>query len=919
MSRKLKALRQTLYLTLLIAAPVAQAPAAEQISDFVKIQTFKTHGRISLRLDASVEVERQKSDTEASQGVQVLLKDMTLGDLGAPFGSEGEWLRQLDRMSGADPRVARIQLRESDAGVLVTAKWKFPSGRAALAKPAMDSFHYRKGEAYVVDFWLKPGPTAIEARAAAERREDDLKLRKAESDQRERANGRRALAQARARMEDALRFCREAWTESREVFLPFLPARSSFAFDRYFPRRSPDEQYPYSEPKGDAEEAQYFRLALKLYRNEKFALAQKTLDFFDRKFKQSPLAEESAFLRANAMFKMGFEDQAMALLKAGLTRASRHPASLYSGMFLALRKYKSGDMLGSFEQFMWLAQTHPGHRLAWVFHMGVAETLAGLKQTPKAVQEYRWVMERAPDRASQVEGAVRIGDLYMERKQYDQALASYFLTTQEYSEELERFPTFWINRAESLYWLGQWDRAKSAFEDFQQKFSAHPSAWRASFRLSELAGRRGEESRAEELMVETINRYPYSPGATLARARLMSCTPSQRPGVDAIQTFFESEFPAFSGDGEVLLDRFGDYKGLAHVRALLAAGVEETAISVALGELDGRSDNPAKIALAQMLEHLFRRSILKRLGESPTSESKLSALSFYHEVGVRIPHFPGNVDSDYLLRLSQAAVDLGMATWGQQLARTHQARTGTDRAIARVDPSSLERKLMESERAFTEARARWNSGAADDAAATEVRSLLSKVAEESPYSYEKELLTAVMEHRASRPALALTHLLKAQALAPSGEGSTPRIIHLFATLYSESGNIGASIEAYRRLRALGAKGAVPAEPERIASLGLPVLPDPQTLLLKECEELSRLKRWGEISTLLATEQESGNLNSPLKYQFALALGRTGKPVDRQKSAEILRALAEGAPEEFWKNLAREALNQPKFNAKEGIL
>ncbi len=914
MGRKLVKLRQMISVSLLIAAPAVSTPGAEQIGDFVKIQTFKTHGRVSLRLDASVEAERQKTDTEASQGIEVLLKGVGLADLGAPFGAEGEWLRQLDRIGAADPRIAKIELRELEQGVLFKARWKFPSGKSALARAAMDSFHYRKDESYVVDFWLKPGPTVIQARAAAERRASETRLRRFEKGVRERGEHRRALAQARAEMEDSLRFCREPWSEKREVFLPFLPARSSFAFDRYFPRKAPDEDYPYSEPKGDSEEAQYFRLAIKLYRKQKYALVQKTLDFFDRRFKESPLAEESAFLRANAMLKMGFEEPAMVLLKGILARNGAHPASLHSGMFLALRKHKAGDMLGAFEQFMWLSQTHAAHRLAWVFRMGVAESLAGLKQTPRAAQEYRWVMENAPDRASQVEGAVRIGDLHLERRQYDQALASYFLATQEFPGELDRFPSFWINRAESLYWLGQYERATAAFEEFQKKFAAHPAAWRAAFRLSELAGRRGEESRAQELMVETINRYPYSPGATLARARVMGCSPGQRPGVEAIQAFFGKEFPAFSGDGQVLLDRFGDYRGLAHVRALLAAGAEETAIGVALDELDGRSENPAKVALARMLEHLFRRSILKRLGDDPSDASRLSALSYYHELAPRIPHFPGNVDSDYLFKLSQSAIELGMAAWGQELAQSHLARAGGDRALAASSGASFDRRLLDSEKAFTEARARWISGVSDESAVAAIRSLLQRVVEESPFSYEKELLTAVIESRAARPALALTHLLKAQALAPAAERNAPRILFLLATLHSSSGNSNAAIEAFRQLRK-----AETGDSERLAQLGLPVVPDAQTLLLKECEELSRLKRWGDIATLLGGDEGQGTLGSPLKYQLALALGRTGRSADRKKSAEILKSLADGAPEEFWKNLAREALNNPKVNAKEGIL
>ncbi|MFN7685949.1 MAG: hypothetical protein ACK5QT_11130 [Oligoflexia bacterium] len=922
MSRKLERLQKTLFLARLVLAGVVsgQLAAADQPSDFVQLQTFKTHSRLTVKLDPSVEVIRQKTGAEASQGFEFVLKGLSLSDLGAPFGSESEWLRQLDGIWKSDPRLTRLRLIEQESGVLVRGEWKFPSGRLALASPAMDSFHYRKDQAYVIDFWIKPGPTLIQSKAAQARQKNEERLKQAEAAVQRRSAERRALAAARVEMEDSLRFCRDAWDEGREVFLPFVAAKSPFRFEKYLPQRTPDQDYPYSEPTGNSEEAQYFRLALKLYRKEKYALVHKTLDFFDRKFKGSSLAEESQFLRANAALKLGFEDQGILTLNRIIAKSQTSPAALHAAMFLALKKHQAGDELGAFESFMGLLQNHASHRLVWVFRMGVAEALASLKQTQRAVSEYRWIMENAPDRKSQVEGAVRIGDIFLERRQYDQALAAYFLASQEFGSELDRFPHFWINRAEALYWLGQYERAAEAFSAFQTNFGSHPMAWRASFRLSELEGRKGNEKKAQSLLVETMNRYPYSPGATLARARAMACEPSQRPGVEGLSSFFEKQMAQFDGDAQVVMDRFADFRGLAHVRALLAAGAEEKAIEVALKELDGRSDNAAKSAVAKMLEHLFRRSLLARLGTTPDDASRLSALSYYHEMGSRIPHFPGNVDSDYLLKLSQAAIEIGMPGWSRELAATYQQRAGSDRVIAMAADSSVDRKLLDSEKAYTEARAIWvgavgDLSRSDEKLQAQVRELLSKVVEESPFSYEKELISALVESSAGKPALALTHLTKARALAPASERNAPRVLFLAARLHADSGNSTAASEAFKTLRVSKKE----EDPVRFSSLGLPVVPDPATLLILESDQLTQLGRWGEIAALLGDPAQEQNLNSPLRYRFAMALARSGGRKNSQKSSELLKSLSESAPEEFWKTLAREALNHPKVNAKEGRL
>lgn len=628
---------------------------------------------------------------------------------------------------------------------------------------------------------------------------------------------------------------------------------------------------------------------------------------------------EVHFLRANAMLKMGLEEAGISGLKQIVATSRKSPAALQSSLFLVQRKVKAGDSLGALEDFIGLTLSHPEHQLNWVFHMGVAESLASLRQTVKAAQEYRWVMENAPDRQSQAEGAARIGDLFMERRQYDQALASYFLAIQEYPKELGRFPNFWINRAESLYWLGQYDRASAAYTDFLDQFGSHHSAWRATYRLSEIEGRAGHEKKAQQLLIDTINRYPYSPGAQLARARSMACEPSQRPSEGAIRAFFESEFAKFDGAGQVRLERFADYRGIAYVRALLASGSEDSAIEVALAELDGRTESKAKEAVAHMLEHLFRRSLLKKLGSSPTDQTRLAALSFFHEFGSQVPHFPGNVDADYLLKLSQAAIDLGMTSWGQEIGKLHHSRAGSDRVVASSPEGSIDRRLLESEKAFTDARGIWvENGPAvlkDQALHGRLRELLLKVVEESPFSYERELVGALMESASERPALALTHLLKAQALAPASEKNSPRILALMARLQAESGNSNASAGTYAQLLAQKPETAV--DSDRLAALRLPTVPAPQTLTLLYVEQLTNLGRWGEIARVLSAQEEAGTLNSPLRYEFARALSRTGVAKDKSKSTKLLQGLAEGAPEEFWKNLAREALNQPEVNAKEG--
>ena len=137
-------------LLLLVGAPRAMA---ETVADFIDIRSFKTHGRVSLRVDPSVEVERMDAARESSKGFRILLKGLQLSDLGAPFGAEVQWAREVEAAAIRDPRLARLSLSEREDGVIVQGTWKFASGAAAPAVPRMESFHYRRNydARYVVD------------------------------------------------------------------------------------------------------------------------------------------------------------------------------------------------------------------------------------------------------------------------------------------------------------------------------------------------------------------------------------------------------------------------------------------------------------------------------------------------------------------------------------------------------------------------------------------------------------------------------------------------------------------------------------------------------------------------------------------------------------------------------------------------
>ncbi|MGK5081681.1 tetratricopeptide repeat protein [Bdellovibrionota bacterium FG-1] len=944
--------RRMAFLTLAVSLG-GHAFAAET----VRLETFKTHSRLDFRVDGNVPTEWKSTP----QGFDLFLKGADLADLGIPLGEEGKWAKKLKTLN--DSRLTNIEVAEVEGGVKVRGRWKYPTGPQAPAQPQMESFDYRDKESsdLVIDFWVKDGPTLaqLDARREAERQLEAT--RKREEMERARAVRRAARAKVRAQEEDPFLFCRTPLNEDGDVFLQFQPFHEKVDFSRWISSRAPDTNFAYYDPKGKSQEAQYVRLALRLYRQNNFGLVNRTLDFFEKDFPNSSFRSEMRFLRSNALFKLGMVDQAVRELKEILHEPKGSSVTLQSAMFIAGRELDVNNYLGALETFMWLSSHHAESRIAWVFHLGAAECARALKQTDRAVKEYEWVAEHAPDAASRAEGGLRAGDLFMERFQYDQGLATYAQGLRHFKAEAETFPAVFINRAEALYGLGQLDRASEAFRDFLTRFPAHPAGWRATYRLAETEGRKVGATRdsmaARKWYFDTVNHYPFSPGATIARLQLMTCGDHGGFSPDSARKFLSEEAENFNSSAEIVMDRYKDFRALAHVRTLMTLGLDDEAVATAIDELQRIPRPEARRWLGSLLAQNFRKTILALLQD----EKKIEALTFYQDNEGSVPRTEIRVDPDYLLKLSQAASDLGLGKVAQDLnndyEKTHKMLVGKNRILAsatKPELEDLEDHLQASERGYAEAKAIWiESGLANrvfssktmkiEEVETKIRRLLGQVAPESEYSDEREIILGLLDERAGHYQSALQHAAQAQVLG----AKSPRVEAWVAALESKVGDINAALEAFRTLEArLGEEGY---QKKGISELlGVAPLPSRETVILSQCEILEKQGRWGEAAAEYSHAVEKGLGGAQAKYGYARALLRMGDVENRTKALSALELLtqeektAKGAPpalvqpqdgegkprppghekerEKFWRRLASETLanEKTKDNAKEGI-
>ena len=888
-------------------------PLLQADSSGLKVQTFKTHGRLTVAIDSTVSTQWKNS----KQGFELLLKGLSLADLGAPLGEEEQWKAQFKAVG--DPRIASLRFSDSAAGVRIEGKWKYPTGPSAPAYPEMEVFEYRNNaeaggaqsaqNAYIVDFWLKKSPTVAEVQAEKTRSARLEASRKSELISKQRADRKIAMERQRAEIEDVASFCRDPLSEKTDLFLPFLPHHEKVDFSKWLSTRTPDEHFSYFRPTGNDREAQHIRLAQDLYKQGKPALVIRTIEFFDHDFPASKHRHEMHFLKANALIRLGMADQGQQILSHLLTEAQDSPVALYSGMYVAANQIEKGSALVSLESFLWLINHYPQHRLTWVFHLGAAEALYSLKQTERAAKEYEWVVEKGPAQA-RAQAAVRVGDLFLERFQYEQALAAYYQGLSHFKKEVSQYPSIFVNRAEALYQLGQYDRAKEAFETFLDRYSSHPAGWRAAFRLGEIHGRReGQNAReaSRKWFYETINRFPTSPGAPLARLRLMTCDDHGGFTYESMERFMAEDAEHYDGRGEVALKKYKEFRNLAHIRALVTMGKEERAVAMALDELQSGPQAESRPFLRKIVGALFRRSVLQMLAQGKGYD----ALAFYQDKKDLITKEMPAFQLDFLLQLSQAASDLGLGELGRQLVDSYQQLTKADRSMASAD-EDLESGMRASEQNFAKAKALWISSGAS--AQAEIRGLLAKVKEESRFSYEREIILGLLDEAEGKLGSARTHAAKAQVLK-TGISRTEDM-QLEGWLGSLEARAGESKVAFEIFKNLEKRLELNAAQAKSSVLGLPALPTMETVLMNQGELLEKLGRWSEAATTYGKAVEKGWGGNRAQYGFAKALLKTGGTENLQKGHATLEKLAVSKNDDFWKRLAMETLANDK-TAKEG--
>lgn len=389
-------------------------------ADPLELNSSSAYTRLRVTLDSAF------SPKVLSKGktFEIEIPGATLMDLGVPFGAEAEFQSQIRQLK--DSRVRNVRVKELSKSLLIQGEFLFPSGKDALAHEAMEHFEFKQTEQgrWVVDFWYSKSPTLVSQQL--KQKEAELKKRRDQEQALLDKENQRKEARAK-RLNDsknAIQFCEQPVDRSNTVFLKFRPDHQRLNFSAYFPEHIPDHRFEYSQPRGESEESQMVRLAVKLSRENKHALVIKTIDFFSKSYPKSVYSDEMKFLRASAFYRLGMIEEGKDQISKLSKSARGTEAGLQSAAFLAVQAFRNGEWLSALESFMNLRREFPKHPLIWLFRYGIAECLYEIKQSEQARVELEWVARNAPKEAIRAEAAFKLGDLYFDRNQFAQAIQS---------------------------------------------------------------------------------------------------------------------------------------------------------------------------------------------------------------------------------------------------------------------------------------------------------------------------------------------------------------------------------------------------------------------------------------------------------------------------------------------------------------
>ncbi len=905
-----------LFSSLPLMFSVAAFAGADPIfKSTLQIQSQSSFSRLILALDDSFKPTLK----DEKNGFEIDIPNATLMDIGVAFGTEAEFRSYVQ--SVRDSKLIDLQVLEKESMLIIKGKYKFPTGAQSFAHPEMEKFEFRQREQgkFVLDFWYKKGPTVVEA--ALLKRKDAIKDQNYQKDAMIKKDVERTQTRER-RIQDAraeAAFCDQPFDKKNSVFLRFKPDHPLFNFSAYFPEKIPDHRFEYTSPKGDTEEAQMVRLALKLSKENNHALVVKTIEFLEKEYPKSRYLKEMYFLKANSFYRLGMDDKGKELLSDVAKQARGSEVGLQSAAFLAVQAYNRQEWLFALNSFSSIRRDMPSHPLTWLFRLGSAECLYQIKQADQAREEYAWVANNAPKAQIKAEAAFKVGDVYVDRNQYALAIQSYAAAVKKYESSLAQYPNVLMNLAESYFQLEEFKRAGETYAKFMVYGKNHPNAWRASLRIAELGILNQRQSEiTEKAFTETVNHYPMSPGAVIARLRLLPCGNHGGFDLAGVQRFMNSpEVQNFDASESMYSTNYKELVSLTEVRTYFSFADDEKSIESAITHL---RENPS-VEVRQLIERVMIAGIKRLLASQFATGNGYKAIATYEKYGDYLPLPSHDPEADDLrIKLAQFAAEKNFKNLALEIieAYRHVNEVEQKELFKAVEKSLvLESSQGQEERLILELKTAWNGDSfkvTDSETSDQFLAKLTLIRDQSAVAFERDLLKALFFEEKKDYQKASEVLGKAMGhMAKMNEVERAQVYNFAAEIAKNNEDFTQAARFFKLAREDKKKASEKDLPE-LAFRRLVSCPSISSLYASQGEMLEHDQKWKEAVALYAEAIENKVGGNRILYAHAKAILKEGGRGSKVTASRSLEKIKQSQDDDVWKNLALKTLDEI---AKEG--
>lgn len=280
----------------------------------------------------------------------------------------------------------------------------------------------------------------------------------------------------------------------------------------------------------DTRENKEARLLLALYDRKRFAVFQKTYDYFLKKYPESDYVEILKNLRAQVYLDEWREskkpadfDRAMAAYAELSERYPKSPLAERNALIQGYARLERGEALATLQTFQNFIDTFPKSPEVPQARKAMAAAYLILRKYDEATAEFDRIIADFPNTDHAREARYRLGDVSFAKADYSPAIRAFEAAIKDLPAQEKVYPNADFNMAEARFWQKDYKKALNDYIQFVTLYPAHPYGGYALTRIGEILSILGaDQRRSMGAFLESYFRFPGHPGAKVARVRMLS-------------------------------------------------------------------------------------------------------------------------------------------------------------------------------------------------------------------------------------------------------------------------------------------------------------------------------------------------------------------------------------------------------------